>query len=107
MNSIQESVTRIAGHRSRRPYKTLVQAVAVAMESLPEEPLMAEICVRTGRRCRKEPGTVSQDLSRATLDIWENGDREALVALLGRDPLVKPTPRDFVLELGQLFRDRE
>ena len=103
MKSISESVTRIAGHRGNRFYATLICMVNVATASMPAELSMQEICRRTSLLCGKSVTAVSQDASRAVQDIWEYGSRQELIKLLGRDPKVKPSPKDLVIELAQIF----
>ena len=103
MKEIAEAITRISGHRGRRFYTSLIHAIYVAKTHMPTELLMKDICQEAGPLCGKEPSSVSQDASRAIRDIWEFGDRPALAALLKYEPKDIPTPKDFIIEVAELF----
>ena len=103
MKYIAQTITRISGHRGHYCYRSLICVIWLVTGYLPEERHMKDICAEAGAICGKSPGATKQDMSRAVRDIWEHGDRKALVQLRGRDPLVMPTPKDFVLEVAQIF----
>lgn len=103
MKEISEAITRISGRRGRRAYQVLICAVQVALSHMPEELSMAEICRETGQLCTQSPLAVNQAASRAVKDIWEHGDRQELIRLLGRVPREKPSPKDLIIELAQIF----
>lgn len=93
-------IQNISGHRGKSCYYVLTQAVTVAARCMPAEPQMKLICTETAHLCGKNAAAVWKALSRATEDVWQYGDREALSRSLGYQPREKPSPRDLVLSLA-------
>ena len=103
MKCIQREVACISGRRGKSCYYVLCCVVKTAIQYLPAEISMQELCSEAGDLCGKKKEAVLKALSRATKDIWEYGNRQELNRVMGHDLYEKPSPKDLVIALAQLL----
>ena len=107
MTRAEEVVKKVAGRDYLKCYPVLICAVEVAYEHLPKQPQMKAITAEVIARKGITNTTVSKALSRAAIDVWDNGNRKALEEVYDRHlpPDGKPTPLDLTLKLAA-FMDK-
>lgn len=101
MKKIKALVTKLSGHRGNEYYNILCYAVLVALSFQPAEPQMKVICSEVKKYIKKDAGSISKSISRAVNDIWENGSRETLFEIYGKELQEKPSPKDVVYVIAQ------
>mgnify|MGYP005806693769 CR=1 FL=1 len=103
----EDVVRKVIDVDSQDYYHVLCLAITVAHEALPEQLTVKKLAERVRAISDKGPTAVPKALSRAAIDIWENGDREALGAIYGRKlrDSEKITPRLLVFKMAK-FMDK-
>ncbi len=110
MDRINQVIREISGHDHKSCYVVLRQAVAFALEQMPEHPTMKSITLETAKRMDKPitDKAVSKALGRAAADVWDYGCRNNLERIFCRPLLEQPTPKGLILTLAEyLYEEKD
>ena len=81
MDMLESVFASFGGNQHRDCYKDLYQAISIEKEHQPRTPnmqeLVSEVSTRTGKRT---PQTIWRSLARAVKDLWDYGDKKALIS---------------------------
>ena len=85
MKNVKKLVSQISGRVGKKCYVPFCYAVYVARSYQPDEPSMNIICNDVKELTKmNSASSVSKALSRATEDIWENGNRANIEKIFNR-----------------------
>lgn len=103
MTRAEEVVKKVSGLDYKTFYPVLCCALEVVTEQIPRQLCMNDIVAKVSVRTGMKPTAVSKAISRATTDIWDNGNRAELEKIYGHSLASdkKPLPRELVLKLAQ------
>lgn len=104
-----ESVFASFGENQHRDcYKDLYQAISIEKEYQPRTPnmqeLVSEVSTRTGKRT---PQTIWRSLARAVKDLWDYGDKKALISYYHFWTRYRPKPQEFIEIIARYLWENE
>lgn len=97
MDEIIKMIAQIGGQISPKCNWYLCEAIAVAKDSIPDEPPMNVISQKVWKRTdAKSSGAVSRALCRAVKVLWQTGNPNEFQKVYGANLSEKPAPRTFI-----------
>lgn len=98
MRNVERELGKLHGRNHNR---ILCHVVSAALNHMPEEVLLGELCAEVGVEMGKHQDAVYKALTRTAHDIWEYGDREELERLMGYRQVTEPSVKELVMVLVQ------
>lgn len=107
MDRVNKVIRSISGHDAKKGYRTLRQAVRIALARLPERPDMKEIAREIAPFTEPpiKERSVVQALERTAADIWCYGCRKNLERIFGRPLVEQPTAKSLILTVAEYIQD--
>ena len=97
MDRIEEIIRSFGGHQYKVCYRDLCCVIGVEKEYQPEPPKMEVVMREASKRSRRcSPETIWRSVCRAVEDLWESGDKEALMTYQRCWKGYRPKPQEFV-----------
>ena len=108
MDRIESVFASFGGHQHRDCYKDLYNAISIEKEHQPRTPkmleLVSEVSLRTSKRA---PRTIWRSLARAVEDLWDYGDKDALISYYHSWTRYRPKPQEFIKIIARYLWEEE
>ena len=106
MNNIERLIMSFGGHQHRVCFRVLCVAIEVAMKHSHDLPEMKTIAIEVYQKTHKwKADTVLRSLSRAVNNLWDYGNRNALVSFQPCWDGYKPFPQEFIFVVASRLKD--